>query len=610
MCKSYASILLCTLQEHLRRGNHHRRHEHEQTPRVLQDVQPEEHVAQRLAERERAVLHGVLQRRGNVRADPGDAVDHDGLHVAAPAEALDAREAIEPALLDAAERERLRHVRGAEIVDGGHARVELGAHLERSARAAEDVGTEAKVAFVRERHRLVVAANLDDGEDGPEHLLLHDLHRVVHVREHGGGIELARGVLVDCAAALHLGALGDGVVDEALHVRSLVGHAHRAAVHARGEGPTLPELVRRLHHPRDELVVDLLVNVKPLGTRAVLAARLKRASERHRDALRETGVLEHDERILAAELEDHGGEGIRRRLHHHATDARGPDKDNLVRAAGDESVARFAVAVDDLDQIFRRAHGLEARLDGATVVERGPRGVLRNLHDQGVTREHVGEQRIEHVVEGIVPRDNRAHDADWVVLDAGVLVEHHETGGPFLGLEPLLAFFNQPLALLERHDDLAERGVDEGLAGVPRGDLADGVLILEDEPLDGLDEQAALLERGLGPLLLRDTRALDLNPHLISVVRGHVGAEHLERAGIVARDEVLGERRAGLPALAGQARLLLLRELDVDLGHPLVRDEPVDGVDEAEDDEVANAAHRVLRLRERHQIGDRNDDLG
>ena len=214
------------------------------------------------------------------------------------------------------------------------------------------------------------------------------------------------------------------------------------------------------------------------------------------------------------------------------------------------------------------------------------------------------------VVEGIVPRDNRAHDADWVVLDAGVLVEHHETGGPFLGLEPLLALFDQPLALLERHDNLAERGVDEGLAGVPRGDLADGVLILEDEPLDGLDEQAALLERGLGPLLLRDTRALDLDPHLIGGVRGHVGAEHLERAGIVARDEILGERRAGLPALAGQARLLLLRELDVDLGHPLVRDEPVDGVDEAEEDEVADAAHRVLRLRERHQIGDRDDDLG
>jgi len=151
------------LEERLGRGNHHRLRQHEQTPHVLKKVQPEEHVAQRLTERERAVLHGVLQRRRDVSADTRDTVHDDGLNVAAPAKALDAREAIEPALLDAAERERLRHVRRAEIVDRGHPRVELRPNLERPAFAAEDVGAQTKVALVRESHRLFVAVDLDDG---------------------------------------------------------------------------------------------------------------------------------------------------------------------------------------------------------------------------------------------------------------------------------------------------------------------------------------------------------------------------------------------------------------------------------------------------------------
>ena len=356
--------------------------------------------------------------------------------------------------------------------------------------------------------------------------------------------------------------------------------------------------------------MDLLVDVEPLGAGAVLAARLERAAERHRDALREGGILQDDERVLTPELEDDGGEGLRGGLHDHPTDAGGPDEDDLVGAAGDERVAGFAVAVDDLHEVLGGAACTQALFNGAAVVERGPGGVLGDLHHQRVTREDVREQRVEDVVERVVPRDDRAHDSDGVVLHPGVLVEHHEAGGSLLGPEPPLALLQQPLALLEGDDDLAERGVHEGLAGVARGDFADCVLILEDEPVDGLDEQAALLERGLGPLFLRDAGALDLDPHMLRVVRGHVRPEHIERAWIVARDHVLGKRRAGLPALAGHARLLLLGLLDFDLRYPLVRDEFVDGESEREEDEVADAAHGVLRLGEGDHIGDRGDHLG
>ena len=477
------------------------------------------------------------------------------------------------------------------------------AHLQRATAGPEHVRSQAEIAVVRQTHSLLIARDLHHREHGPEHLFLHDAHVVGDVDDDGGWVKLpGGGRLSNVAPDEHARTLRHGVIDEALHVLRLLRHAHCAAVHVLGQSPSLAELRRRLEHLGDESIVDLLVHVESLGARAVLPAALERAAERHGHALSQIRVLEDDERVLAAEFEHDRGERLRRGFHDETTDAGGSDKDNLPAPAGDERVTSLAVPVHDLHEVARRAHRVEARLDRAAVIQRAPAGVLGHFHHEGVTGEEVGEERVEDVVEGVVPGDDGAHDAHGVVLDAGGLVEHHQTRGALLGLEPTLAVAEKPLDLLEGDEDLAEGGVDERLAAVARGDAADVILIVEDESGDHLEEEATLGERRLGPLLLGDARAFDLGANLVGGHRGHVGAEHLEVARVVARDAILGELGAGDPLLTGDALALGGGERDGNAGHA-AREERDEG-------EVRGGArggrHRerrgVLRAEERGEI--------
>mmetsp|Transcript_22765 Transcript_22765/g.70331 ORF Transcript_22765/g.70331 Transcript_22765/m.70331 type:complete len:646 (-) Transcript_22765:53-1990(-) len=517
-------------------------------PHLAEHPRAVKELAEAVAERERRIADRVLQRRGDVRLDKRQHIHGVRLDVAAAPQPLDARKAVETRLLDATEGQALAHVRHAEVVDAAHARVELLGDAP-AARGAlrEDVGAQAKVAVVGQRHRLLIAAHLDDGKHRPEDLLLHDAHGVVHVAEHGGRVELPL-TLGQLAAHVAHGALGDGVLHQRMHARGRLRHAHGAAVHrAAAHGGPLAQLPGDGHHLAHEALVHALVHVEAFGARAVLAARLEGATERSGHDLHEVGVIAHDERVLAAQLQHHRRERLRSALHDHAPHGGAAHEDHLVAPARHHRFTRLAVARHDLHQVLGRAGRLQRGLNDAAVVLRAPRAVLGHLDHQRVAREEVGHQRVEDVMEGVVPRYNGAHHAHRPPLDPRALVEDHAPRRAALRSQPALALIDEPRDLLAGGQHLAEGGIHQRLARVARCHAADGGLVGHDEALQHTQQLAALREAGACPLLLRLSRARDALLHLLPR-HGLHGAQRAHCGWIVARD------------LARRARIALPRE--------------------------------------------------
>src|SRR5581483_7341773 len=216
-------------------------------------------------------------------------------------------------LLVAAER-RL-HVEGAAVdVDLPGAqppRDALGALLVLRPHAAG----EAVDRVVRDAHGVVLVPVGDDREHRAEDLLLRDRRARIDAAEHGRPDEpAARDALGPLGAAREqLRALGDALGDVA---------AHALELRLRGEGPEprVAEGIADGEAPRglDREARGLLVaalgdeqpRVRAAGLAGVEEARVDRALHR----LREVGVLEHDRRGLAAELERHALHVLRAEL--------------------------------------------------------------------------------------------------------------------------------------------------------------------------------------------------------------------------------------------------------------------------------------------------------
>ena len=176
------------------------------------------------------------------------------------------------------------------------------------------------------------------------------------------------------------------------------------------------------------------------------------------------------------------------------------------------------------------------------------------------------------------------------------------------GLQPLLALVAQPSNLLQRHENLAERGVDERLAAIAGAHSTDGILLLQNKSLNHPQERATRLERTLRPLFLRFRRASDPLSHFIRRHRAHVRSEHAHVPRIVTRHAVARKRRVRVPELPVDSVLLLVRELNDDLRHSRAPEKAQnDGEDEDREPKVA-LIDRSLRVRERlaHRLRHRN----
>ncbi len=157
--------------------------------------------------------------------------------------------------------------------------------------------------------------------DGPEDLLAHDLHVGRHVADDGGAVEERAG-LVDRATGENLGALLDGVADQRLDLLDRLAVDQRADVRAGLEARSDGELLHGFDEGRRETVVDAGLHENAVGADAGLAGVAVFGGHGAGHRLLEIGVVEDEERRVAAELEGELLHGVGALAVEHLADAR------------------------------------------------------------------------------------------------------------------------------------------------------------------------------------------------------------------------------------------------------------------------------------------------
>ena len=208
-------------------------------------------------------------------------------------------------------------------------------------------------------------------------------------------------------------ALGDGVAHQAEHALGRVEadqRAERRAALARIAGDERRRFGGELG---GEFVGDGFVDDQPLGRHADLALVHEGAESRGGDRFVEVGVVEHDQRRLAAEFEQRRLEMARRQLGDLPPDAgRAGEVDPPHRRVGDQRLddARSVGGrvADDIDDAFAEPRLAAGFADQAMDV----RTDFRALEHDGVA---AGERRGDrpHAEDHRrVPRRDAEHDAD------------------------------------------------------------------------------------------------------------------------------------------------------------------------------------------------------
>ncbi len=248
----------------------------------------------------------------------------------------------------------------------------------------------------------------DHRDDRTEALLAEQLHRRRHlvddVRRHQHA--LAR------AAIGEFGAGGDRIVDQALDVADGLGVHHRAErgrAHARIADRHGRDL--RLE-ACDEILRHALDDDDPLGRHADLALVHEGAERGGLDRLVEIGVVQHDQRRLAAQFEQAGLQMLGRALGDDPADrGRSGEVDAAHRGMIDQRAdhrARICRRIgDEIDDAGGEARLLE-RLDDQPV---GARAQLRTLEDDGVAAGDRHRDRAHAEDDRRVPRRDAEHDA-------------------------------------------------------------------------------------------------------------------------------------------------------------------------------------------------------
>ena len=155
---------------------------------------------------------------------------------------------------------------------------------------------------------------------------------------------------------------------------------------------------------------ERLVDEVPPGREADLALELERREGAGRDGGVEVGVVEDDERVVAAELERDLLEPPARQLTHPPADGRRPGErhDRDVRV-GDQRLADVGAADDDLEDALGQAGLAEDRLEHRAADDRRLRV---RLQDDGVAERQRRRDDAHPQDRRRVPRGDRADDTD------------------------------------------------------------------------------------------------------------------------------------------------------------------------------------------------------
>ena len=341
--------------------------------------------------------------------------------------------------------------------------------------------------------RLRLVAELLDGDDRTEDLVLDHL---VVLLEVGDDRRLEP---VPAVVRRHVAARGDARVrrralDEALDALALDLADDRAHVGVVVQRVAVDGALRLLGERIDEVPIDAGAGEHARGGRAVLAGVEVAGA---RDALGgglDVGVVEHDDRGLAAELEvdalervgGGGGDGL-------AGADRAGEGDEVDALVAHELLTDVALAEDDVEDA-----GGDVLVDELREPDGGGRRVLRRLEDHGVAGGDRGGELPDGHHERVVPRRDPAADPDRLAADRRRVAGH--VLGARGALEDAGGGGHEADLVGGRRDLLADRQ-RERLAGVLGLDLRELLTALLQLVGDLQQREAALGRRGLTPLV-------------------------------------------------------------------------------------------------------------
>ena len=351
-------------------------------------------------------------------------------------------------------------------------------------------------AVVGDADRVVLAGEGLDREHRPERLVLGDAHVAGAVVEHGGQVVEAvgeLGVVRPLAAAAQLGALGQAGRHVGLDLVAVRGTGEWAGLGLLVERAAEADALGPLDEVVDEPVVQRLLDHQPRAGRADLAGVQEDGGEGEVEGGVVVGVGEDDVGVLAAQLEGDPLHRARRRGHdalaggqaageRHQVDARVLAQ----RGSGVRAVAEHQVG---------DAGGKTRLVEQLHQVDRGVRGELAGLEDEGVAGGEAGRDLPGDLQERVVPRRDQAADADRLVHDpadhAGVAGVDHPAG---LGIGDVTEVPDD-----RHHVGDVVLALDQTLAGVERLGLGDDRGVALEQVGEPEQEVAALPGGGGGP---------------------------------------------------------------------------------------------------------------
>ena len=377
---------------------------------------------------------------------------------------------------------------GVEFVVGvcpDDAGFEFGGHLQDAgAFVGPDAGAEAVGGVVGFFHGFLGGAEGEDGEDGAEDFLAGDAVAEGDIREERGG-EVEPALRESAGGLVDFRAFADAAFHEFLDFFELLAGVDGADVGVLVEGVADAEVADAHFQFAEHFIGDAFLDEEAGAGAADMALVEEDAVDDAFDGLVDGGVLEHDVRGLAAELEGDFFSGAGEGALDEFPDGGGAGEGDF-RGGGvvDDVRAGVARAGDDVDDPRREAGVLE---DGAEFHGRDGGG-LGGLEDDGVSAGEGGGDFPRQHEEGEIPRDDLADDAERGEGAAGCGVVE------FVG----------PAGVVEEvgggDGDIEVAGFADGLAavdGLGDGEFAGPVL---EEAGDAEEVFPALGARGFAPL--------------------------------------------------------------------------------------------------------------